>query len=663
MISPLRYESVFARHYTRASAAEYGVLNMLLPFVTVLVTPIVCSMADRYRSHRSFFTISLISTLISFCLHSMLPLLLEDRPRHPAPGGQLLLGPWIFYCLICLMSNISMGINTCLSDSFAVLQAEEQGTSFGRIIVWGTFGWALSALIQGFANQATFLPRLVPGLLLGSLLLAIDAINVSLWRKNSDFKLDTIPVKAAQALTSSSSSLHREPSDYQPQNESALINLGMKLAEEEHILKRQTKSPVKMMLENEQLPEPTATAAAAKETATSDLSNTDDFSGSSSITIGQPDSNTNKLQNPERAEKKAKSEDQTPNCASFKIQLVMLWFILKRRLSLVRFLILFIMSGFFMSMHWNYFFLFLEELHGGNFEIVTAFSMICQSIIGELPFFILSRKMIEFFGRSHTLSMVFMSMGVRFLLYAYFLPNVSAWYLVIVADCFQGPNYGLFYVVMTEVGLEYSYCDDETVDMLSKRGDLDASDKRQVDSVRLLLKSTIQSVAFACYEGIGLGLGSMVGGFILVNYRFRVLWTLMAAGAFLVGLINTAIEFNSCDRVHDEERSDRREFVEANAKGLIERVASPAPLRAAPNDRQLSSDPAEPKTPANKQQQGAQKNHESHDDLSPRFAMRRTPPVLARKSAGGPLAPPAANVTYKQRAKKWPAPQTAHPNN
>lgn len=565
-----------------------------------------------------------------------------------------------------------MGINTCLSDSFAVLQAEEQGTSFGRIIVWGTYGWALSALVQGFVNQITFLPRLVPGLLLGTLLLAIDAVLVSLWRRNSDFKLDTIPSKAAQTLTSSSASLHREPSDYQPQNESALINLGMEVeANNNKVLRRHTKSPVKIMLENEQ--QELQQAEQQQQPTDSNVPTTasgsaDDFSASSNVTLGVPETiqqsnvaTANTAQKiltidrhptkfaPGAAVRRAR-EAEPPKCASFQLQLVMLTFILKRRLSLVRFLILFILSGFFMSMHWNYFFLFLEELHGNKFEIISAFSMIGQSVIGELPFFILSRKMIDYLGRSHTLSVSFISMAARFLLYAYFLPNVSA-YLVIVADCFQGPNYGLFYVVMTEVGLEYSYCDDETIELLSSRGHIDGKDKRQVDSVRLLLKSTIQSVAFACYEGIGLGLGSIVGGFILVRFSFKLLWTAMAACALLVGLANTMIELASHDNeTAGEERSDRREFAEASAKGLIERVASPIPLDPAPPDvyhdakrppATNGSDPTARGPPANERPCLCQ---------------------LARKSAGGPVAPPAAVLSLTlRRPKRRPAP-AAHRN-
>lgn len=546
-----------------------------------------------------------------------------------------------------------MGINTCLSDSFAVLQAEEQGTSFGRIIVWGTYGWALSALVQGFVNQIKFLPRLVPGLLTGTVLLTIDAIIVSLWRRNSDFKLDSIPIKAAQTLTSSSPPRHKEPSDYQPQNESALINLGMEQGANK-ALKRQTKSPVRIMLDYEQplrQQEQSQCSDSRDQGSISGASHTDDFSRSSSTTMVSEDdvyNTTNKAAN--RLNKPIEvgeiEPNQSANCASFRLQLVMLGFILKRRRSLVRFLILFIISGFFMSMHWNYFFLFLEDLHGNNFEIVSAFSMICQSIIGELPFFILSRKVIDFFGRSHTLSVVFISMGLRFLLYAFLLPTGSA-YLVIVADCLQGPNYGLFYVVMTEVGLEFSYCDDETVEMLGKRGDLNVNDKRQVDSVRLLLKSTIQSVAFACYEGIGLGLGSIVGGFILVNYSFKILWSSMAATALLVGITNSVIELNCRDYDPEEERSDRREFVEANARGLIERVASPTQLVAKEADSTVRPAPQSKVTFDNRLQR---QTKFVEDDQSPGIAPRKRT-AIARKSAGGPVAPPAAIVSMKQQAR------------
>lgn len=651
------YEMVYARQYTNSTTIQFGYLNMILPFVTVVTTPIICSMADRNRCHRTYFTISLVLTTICLCLYAALPLL-ENVPAFKTKESQinrvpgtnqvdtsLHISAWIYFCVVSLLCDLSMGVNTCLSDSFAVLQAEESGTSFGRVIVWGTFGWAATALALCGINQWSVLPRLVPGILFGAILLALDVVIVSFWKRSTDFKLDLIPSSAAQTMTGSASSAHKDPSDYMPMNESAKINLGNE--EREGVRLRKTKSPLQLISENdpsvkgvptvtiilkkkspklseiqtvnsndrasseideemgEKSPRSGISSSSGAKTASSGYSRLDKLPGNtsygaankrlaSSSLISQADT----ILVPTRTDKQVSAlkrkdytkveEEKAKSFASFKMQLILLSLILKRRTSLIRYLVLFVLSGFFMSMHWNYFFLYLEQIYYHQFEIISALSMVGQSVFGELPFFILSRKFINHFGRSHTLSISIISIGVRFLLYKFFLPNVNM-YCIVIADCFQGPNYGLFYVIMTEVGLEYSFCDDGTIDKLAARGYLDKQNSRQVDTVRLSLRSTVQSVAFACYEGLGVGLGSLVGGWIVHSYGFETLWLSMAVGSITVGLLNVLVELfwgeddvNDNDANSDREVSERSEYYEARRKGTLKKVAKPRPFPPAP---------------------------------------------------------------------------------
>lgn len=618
---------------------------MILPFIAVIATPLLCSLADRTRSHRNYFTIALVLAFLSMVAYVFLPLTmtvrhiksdseLEAPVQHwwfgrlisSSGDNPILLGPWIFYCIVSLVFELALAINTCLSDSFAVLQAEESGTSFGRIIVWGTIGWAITALILSYVNQATFLPRLVPGLLFATLLLAIDVIVVSFWTRSSDFSLSTIPAEAAKSLTSSSSPLHKEPSDYLPLNEAAKINLGTRLDRADGRQKRRMVSIIKQHevgsmaatseLVKEQKPELKTISSSeldslpdnngkgnqrplgitndpysslmppAKETGNAEMKHLDQLAPASAgqsvvaLTPAKPDSviDSKPAESGKRIiVRNRKRADSGSHSTSLGIQLQLLFLILIRRRVLIRFFMLFIISGFFMSMHWNYFFLYLEHIYRPNFELISALSMVGQSLLGELPFFILSREFISFFGRSHTISLSIISIGLRFLLYRYMLPNVSM-YLIFLADCLQGPNYGLFYVVMTEVGLEYSHCDNDTIEHMAVRGAINRNDQRQVDSLRLALRSTIQSVAFACYEGIGVGLGSLAGGWMLARYDFDTMWLLMAVGSILVGLANIGIEFSCRESDPDEGSSDRYEFDEALRAGTLRKVASPNSL-------------------------------------------------------------------------------------
>jgi len=544
---------------------------------------------------------SLVFTTISLSLYALLPLMMTTKDHHDKwhhsdrsskePAGPLLLGPWVFYCATSLMRDIAIGINTCLSDSFAVLQAEEYGTTFGRIIVWGTFGWASSGLVLSLINQWRVLARLMPGLIFGTIMLTIDVIIVSFWRRDSDFKLDVIPISAAQTLTGSTSSMHKDPTDYLPLNEAAHVNLGT--SEKDGTKTRHTKNQVDLLTQRETFDEGQREDDEGMDfsirTINSELER-DQSSRSPSVKqtdlekkSGNPYESRRNSETPiaklavlNPGETWMQNESEVLD-TSFRLQLLLLCLILKRRKALIRYLILFMLSGFFMSMHWNYFFLYLEQIYYNKFELISALSMVGQSICGELPFFILSRKFIDFFGRSHTLSLSVLSIGIRFLLYAYMLPNVNM-FCIIVADCLQGPNYGLFYVVMTEIGLEFSYCDEDTIERLAARGELDRNNKHHVDAVRLSLRSTIQSVAFACYEGIGVGLGSLAGGWLAVSYGFKTLWVSMAICSIFVGLVNILIEINCREQDPEEESSERREFAEARRSGTLRKVASPLPI-------------------------------------------------------------------------------------
>lgn len=529
------------------------------------------------------------------------------------------------------MFDLALATNTCLADSFAVLQAEELGSSFGRIIVWGTFGWATTALALGVLNQWKGLPLLLPGLLFSVVLLTIDVFVVTFWRKASDFKLDLIPADAASTLTGSSSPSHKDPNDYLPMNESARVNLGSEVNLNDGLRRLRTASPVELVHESRatQLGRDSPQQSASIKTINSDSGNKVQSDKVvtppkihdetlSSTSLGSTNKTTDSMlnqslmlntENPFEAHNQPQQQNKqksllessetikktTPRLlvankrairtnesdetrdiqfTSFRMQLVLLGIILKQRKSLIRYLLLFMLSGFFMSMHWNYFFLYLQEIYYDEFALISALSMVGQSILGELPFFILSRKVIDYFGRSYTLSISLISIGLRFLLYGYMLPNFTM-YLITFADCLQGPNYGLFYVVMTEVGLEYSFCDEETIEKLAARGDIDRNNKRQVDAVRLSLRSTVQSMAYACYEGIGVGFGSLAGGWMKHNYGFKILWTTTAIASISVGLINAFIELALRAGKPDDVNNSRRNFVEASRNGASNKLASP----------------------------------------------------------------------------------------
>lgn len=217
--------------------------------------------------------------------------------------------------------------------------------------------------------------------------------------------------------------------------------------------------------------------------------------------------------------------------SSIRVQWLLFKEVARRRPSLFHYLFLFTSSGMLISLQWVYLFKFFEEIYKGEFNFVSTASMLSQALLGELPFFILSDYIVKTIGRAHTLSLSLAAIGVRYLMYEYLLRNSSS-YFVILTESLAGPCFGLFYVVLTDVGLDYSHCDD-AIEQIIADGHMD-DNPNKVDKLRKSLIVTMQGLMSSCYEGLGAGIGSFLGGYIIQRYSFHTLW--IASSIFAISL-------------------------------------------------------------------------------------------------------------------------------
>lgn len=453
-----RYISTYAEYYANASPSQYGLLNMVLPFVTILAKLFFCSLADRRRAYRSFFTWFLIISLLGWGSFGVLPSFIAPQPKEL--GLNYL--TWILICVMTSISTISMGVISCLSDAFAMNSSKKNNSSYGYIRLWGTIGWGISSIVIAYTNQTDKLPFLVPGLIMTIILITIDIIIVIFWPTNAEFNLD-------KSATDSSIDL----------NDTSTIFKETTRAQHGEIDPHRDLSP------------------------------------------GSQD------------------QEQQLEVIGVKIQ----WFLFKevarQRKSLFRYMLLFTISGALISLQWSYFFLYLKKIYSADFTYISGLSMVGQSFLGELPLFILSKLVIQTLGRSHSLSISIISIGIRYLLYEYLLPNASM-YFVLLTETLQGPSFGLFYVVMTEVGLDYSDCEAAIVKVVE--AGVISNNPAQVQKLRQALRATMQSMMSACYEGLGLGIGSIVGGVIIDYYGFSSLWLWSSITAIVLGVANILVE-------------------------------------------------------------------------------------------------------------------------
>ncbi|XP_071442978.1 major facilitator superfamily domain-containing protein 6 isoform X2 [Hetaerina americana] len=138
--------------------------------------------------------------------------------------------------------------------------------------------------------------------------------------------------------------------------------------------------------------------------------------------------------------------------------------------------------------------------------------MATQCFLGEIPFFFLSGRIVKKIGHENAMSVVLLAFGARMVLYSV-LDN--PWYALPI-ELLHGLTFGLAYATMA------SYAS-----VVSPPG----------------TEATIQGLVGAIFEGVGVSLGSLLGGISMENYggswTFRVFGSVALCAFVLHFVINT----------------------------------------------------------------------------------------------------------------------------
>ncbi|XP_072383960.1 major facilitator superfamily domain-containing protein 6-like isoform X2 [Diabrotica undecimpunctata] len=110
-----------------------------------------------------------------------------------------------------------------------------------------------------------------------------------------------------------------------------------------------------------------------------------------------------------------------------------------------------------------------------------------ETILGEIPFFFLSGKIFATIGHNNAMSLIILGIGIRFTLYT--VISNPWWFLPV--ELFNGIDVGLSFACMA------SYAS-----VIAPPG----------------TQTTMQGLVGAVYDGIGLSMGSLVGGIFYKNY-------------------------------------------------------------------------------------------------------------------------------------------------
>uniref|UniRef100_A0A8D8M315 Major facilitator superfamily domain-containing protein 6-A n=2 Tax=Cacopsylla melanoneura TaxID=428564 RepID=A0A8D8M315_9HEMI len=168
---------------------------------------------------------------------------------------------------------------------------------------------------------------------------------------------------------------------------------------------------------------------------------------------------------------------------------------------------------------WQYLFWYLENLamaqgcdHSNWIKTLQGILMTVQCLGGELPFFFLSGWFLRKLGHVNSMTLVLLSFSVRFYLYSLL---TDPWWAIPI-EVLNGLSFGLFWPCMA------SYAN-----IVASPG----------------TEATVQGLVGAVFEGVGVSLGSLLGGWIFDVWGGRETFVIFAVLSFIMAMLHIVFHY------------------------------------------------------------------------------------------------------------------------
>lgn len=485
---------------------------MILPAMALFAKPMACSLTDAKGIHKQFLIGSLSVYLVSFGSLGILPFF-KDPEDHSTDRIA-----WYIICVLFCGGYISSACISCMNDALASNYARKNNLNYGKMRVWGNLGWAAGAIVILSIGNVSWLPFRVPGSILLIVFISSDIILLSLWPYPEDFEMFHDGTTIEQ----------RKLSIVGP-NTLALI-----------AQKKPRGSISKDMLER---------IRAGRSKSLGNIPRSTENISQITLQGGLVSA---------KEEKKVQKE-----YSNFECQMILIKMIASAHKSFIRYIFLFTIFGMIQGVVWNFQLSYFKDSivkDDAEFEMISTLSMIVQSFLGEILINLVASEMLRLFGSNANMSLALVSIGLRCYYYSNILPYLGTM-SVIVPEALQGPSLGMYWILIVDVGSNYALMVPDFMPELKRRGIV--RDRAHEEELSGCLRASMIGAMSSSMEGLGVALGSFIGGIISDSLGYRFMWNASALLAFTVGLLNIGWDVAS-KLVFNKKQKQKKEVVSNN---------------------------------------------------------------------------------------------------
>lgn len=208
------------------------------------------------------------------------------------------------------------------------------------------------------------------------------------------------------------------------------------------------------------------------------------------------------------------------------LQIILLKLIVKRDISIVKYLVLFTLYGILFTIHIAYFFMHVEQLcreKGYAFSGVMGSMTMAHSISEVFSFLVIVPYIMPRLGRFGSMLSIVLIFAIRYSYYGTYFVHLSPYTAVLTETC-HGFAYGITYSLITEIAGECVNQLDAYLPELIERGIVDPD--INPNELKLPLRATMYGLFSGAFDGLGNGIGALIAGIYLDSHTFVSLWLL-----------------------------------------------------------------------------------------------------------------------------------------